>query len=147
MSYIVSSIPGRIAVRHPLLRDAKRLATLAARLRDLDHVSTVCSSPRAGRLVLHFDASQVAVSTLENLVDTLCQEELALAQPSPLHAKASPPQGMRLNRYAKAVMLTSLGASLTYAALSRKRLHTAYGAIFLGGLAVHLLAHRRRLLR
>ncbi|MCK2096025.1 heavy-metal-associated domain-containing protein [Thauera aromatica] len=141
MTHIVSALPGRIRIRGKPLRNTERLAALAAALGRLDAVHSVTPNPKAGSVVLLYDASAVEVDELEAEVEALTDAEVAR------HYASGPRSArMRINRYAKAGMLGSLAASLALAATGNKRWHAATGALFVAGLLVHLTVHRRRLL-
>jgi len=142
MSRIVSSLPGRIRVRDRVLRNRVRLERLEAALIKIEGVTSLQSNSGAGSVVLHFDAARADAERLEAAVDTAV--DAVLATPLPAGKRSVK---MRVNRYAKVGMLTSLTTSLVLAAAGQKRWHAVTGAIFVACLGVHLGVHRRSLLR
>ncbi len=139
MNRIVSSLPGRIRVRLPQLRDAARLARLHDALAACHEVRDCQFNPATGSLLLHYDPAACDPQAMENLVDEAVDAELAAPRPET--------PAIRANRASKRIMLGSLAISLGYAALGRKRPHIIAGGIFLAALAVHLSVHRKRLLK
>lgn len=139
MSRIASSIPGRIRVRDPQLRQAERLERLRAVLAAGEGVTSSEINPTTGSLLLGYDAATVAPEIMEALVDAAVDAELAAPRPDTAEA--------RLNRYAKRGMLASLALSLAFAAAGKKRWHVLSGGLFLAGLGLHLAVNRKRLLR
>ncbi|APR04492.1 HMA2 domain-containing protein [Thauera chlorobenzoica] len=142
MTHIVSALPGRIRIRGKPLRSIERLAALAAALGRLDAVHSVTPNPKAGSLVLIYDAAAVEATEFEAEVEALTDAEVAR------HYAGGPRSTrMQINRYAKVGMLGSLAASLAFAATGHKRWHAATGSLFVAALLVHLTVHRRHLLR
>lgn len=146
MTVFASVLPGRIRLRHPLLRDAVRHRDLAARLRPL---AVVDGNPVVGSLLLRFDpADPDAEARIRAEVAAVLPSTSVPAAPSP-----SPPRRKRkrsakwdVNRIAKLGAVASLALSL--AALGgSKRLHAQAGAVFVVLMAVHMAVHRRHLFR
>lgn len=144
MARIVSSLPGRIRLRDPALRQADRLARLSAVLQALAGVQAVEGNVKAGSLVLRYEAAGADVDAMEAAVESAADAEFARPRPG---LNLQPSTRVRINRYAKRGMLISLAASLALAAAGRKRWHAATGGVFVAFLAAHLLVHRRHLLR
>lgn len=142
MTHIVSSIPGRIRIRAPGLRNPGCLARLEQTLATVEGVLTVEGNPAAASLVVHFDAATLVTEEVEALVEQCVDDELS--QP---RSKYRPSTRVRINRAAKYGMLGSLAASLAFAAAGNKRWHAATGVVFIACLGIHLGVHRRHLLR
>lgn len=142
MTRIVASIPGRIRLRDPALRQAARLARLAASLQTLAGVRAVDGNPGAGSIVIHYDAAAASVDAMEAAIEQAAERALTEAR-----SNYRPSTRVRINRYAKRGMLLTLSTSLALAALGQKRWHALAGGAFIGCLGVHLLVHRRNLLR
>ncbi len=142
MSRIVSTLPGRIRVRDAALRNPARLARLAAALGALGGVRSVQPNAGAGSIVLYYDVVGADIEAMEHAVDAATDAELAAPRPAGRRSSR-----VRINRYAKAGMLGSLGASLVFAAAGAKRWHVVTGGMFVACLAVHIGVHRRHLLR
>jgi len=138
MSRIVSALPGRIRIRDRALRDRARLARIEEALAGFEGIDSLQPNPRAGSLVLHFDAARVEIEALEAAVDA------ELARP---HAPRRRSLKMQVNRGAKLGMLGSLAASLALAAAGKKSWHAVTGGLFVACLGVHLAVHRRSILR
>lgn len=143
MSLIVSALPGRIRVRDPRLRQPARLERLRASLAALAGVAHIEVNGRAGSLLLHYDPQQIGCDELEARVD---RATLAALRVQPATGK-SRVRLLRTNRWAKLGMLASLSGSLALLALGQKRGHALAGGLFVAGLGLHLLVHRRHLLR
>lgn len=154
---IASSIPGRLRLRHTLLRDPARLARLGEDIGRWPQVSEVNANARTGSLLVRYDAAALREAECARR----CAEAVAGLLPAPLAdaespaptataARASRRAGtsrVRANRLAKGGMLASLAASMVLAAMGAKRLHIWTGVFFLHALGVHLWVHRRNLLR
>lgn len=161
MNLIASSLPGRLRLRAPALRQATARRALADRLLALPGALSVTDTPRAGSLVLTYDAGRAVLADMERAAmdaagilgtsptDTAAAEDgmpPVAAQPEG-DGKARPSARVRLNRQAKRGMLVSLVASMVLAAAGARRWHVLTGGAFLVFLAAHLAVHRRHLLR
>jgi len=142
MTRVVSSLPGRIRLRDPALRQPDRLERLCAALQAMEAVLMVEANLKAGSVVFRYDATEVDVEAVEAAVERAAEAEIS--RPRPAHR---PSARVRINRYAKRGMLASLGASLILAAAGQKRWHILTGGAFVACLAVHLVVHRRHLVR
>jgi len=142
MNRIVSSLPGRIRVRDKRLRHRARLELLELDLSKLPAVTELQTNAGAGSIVVNFDAEQVDPATLENQVDAAVDKALDAPLDKPVRSMT-----MRVNRYAKVGMLSSLTTSLALAAVGRKRGHAIAGGVFIACLGVHLTTHNKSLLR
>jgi hypothetical protein len=165
MTSIASSIPGRLRLRDRALRDDARLDALGAAAARWRGVTDVEINPRAGSLLIHYDAVRLAPATCEARAVAAAAKLLGrntqasvresvekrakvgagetVAQP---HHPGGTPR-VRVNRWAKRAMLASLAISLLLAGAGRKRWHFLTGAVFLHALALHLWVHRRHILR
>lgn len=139
MSRIASSLPGRIRVRDPQLRQPGRLERLRDMLAAGEGVASTEINPVTGSLLLHYNAATTPPEIMESFVDLAVDAELAAPRPETAYT--------RLNRYAKRGMLGSLALSLAFAAAGHKRWHIVGGGLFLVALGAHLMVHRERLLR
>lgn len=170
MSCIVSSIPGRIRLRHARLQSAVQCSALCGVLEKVDGVTRTTANPKAGSIVVVYDPRHCTAAAMEVALEaavaghgdaawtsatapkrgttTTATAKAAATPPSAsaprLHA---PSTRVRVNRLAKRGMLLGLGASLALAALGNKRWHAATGLVFVACLAAHLTVHRRHLLR
>lgn len=142
MTRIVSSVPGRIRLRDPALRQSDRLERLTVALTALEGMLAVEGNVKAGSLILRYEAAGRDVEAIEELVESLVDAEFSRPRPG-----LKPSTRVRLNRYAKRGMAVSLGASLALAAAGYKRWHILTGGAFVACLAVHLAVHRRHLFR
>jgi hypothetical protein len=141
-SQIKSHLPGRLRLRDRRW-DPTRLEALEADLLRLDGIIVVETNPRIGSLLVRYDPEILPSATVDVwLTDRLPPEDSSDPAPpsTPLVTSRD------ANRFAKyglfastAVMLLALGTS--------KRLHAAAGGLNLAFLLVHLLHHRRSLLR
>lgn len=143
MNPFVSVLPGRIRLRHPLLRQAAVREALAERLRPL---ATVESHAATGSLLLRFDPAD------GELVGRLRSEVAAILPDAPTaSAPALPRAGQRgrlkpkwrLNQAAKIGAIASMAVSLAALGSSRK-LHARAGQVFLLMAATHIAMHWRR---
>lgn len=145
---IVSSIAGRLRLRHPVLRQPKRLAQLEQELSAWLGVLVCTSNARTGSLLLHYDVTVLAPTECERRALAALQAFLPAApaqSPRPAGPKGS--TRVRANRWAKSGMLLSLAATLLLAAAGAKRWHTVGGLLFLHALGVHLWVHRHHVLK
>jgi len=155
MHCIASSIPGRLRLRHALLRDPARLARLVGDFRQWPHVGEVSANVRTGSLLVHYDAAALSESECARrcaaaVTGLLPAPPRDAAPPIPVATRAERRAGsprVHANRLAKAGMLAGLAASMVVAAMGAKRLHIWTGVFFLHALGVHLWVHRRKLLR
>ena len=145
----VSVLPGRIRLRHPLLRDTGRHRALTARLLPL---ALVEGNPVIGSLLLRFDPADPGM-------ETRIRAEVAAVLPidpsAPASPRASPHMGTRIalpqphkakwqiNRAAKIGAVASMAVSLAALGSSRK-LHAQAGAVFVMMMLTHMATHWRR---
>ena len=149
VSPVVSSLPGRLRLRHASLRQPARLEQLRQTLAAWPESRAIQANPATGSLLLSYDVAARPQSECEQR----CEAALAALLPPPatpaaLQApRASRTQTLRANRLAKRGMLASLAASMALAAVGAKRSHIWTGVVFLHALGVHLWVYRRSLLR
>ena len=145
----VSILPGRIRLRHPLLRDTSRHRDLTARLLPLVQVE---GNPVIGSLLLRFDPTDTGM-------ETRIRAEVATVLPidpsPPTTPRSSPHMGKRIalpqphkakwqiNRAAKIGAVASMAVSLAALGSSRK-LHVQAGAVFVMMMLTHMATHWRR---
>ncbi|MDR2165186.1 MAG: hypothetical protein LBO79_06085 [Zoogloeaceae bacterium] len=139
MALIVSSIPGRIRIRHKAFSSPQRGARAKAALLALDGVGHVEVHADAASLIVHYDAGTIPVEAMEIAVDAIADAELNLPRDGQERTAT-------LNRYAKYGMLSSLAVSLLLAANGARRAHALAGGVFIACLGLHLLHHRARVL-
>lgn len=141
MIHIVSSLPGRIRLRHPALRESLRLERLRAELAALEGVSSVRANAAAGSLVVGY-AAEFDAGRMEAAVAAAAAATIG-ARHAPLRVRHA---RVRSNTIVNRGMLGSLAASLLALAVG-KRWHAVSGGVFLAFLVLHLASHRRQLLR
>lgn len=142
MHLIASSQPGRVRLRNAALRDPQRLERLHGSLAKWKGVLGVETNPKAGSVVVRYDATRLERRHIEARIEAVAAAELA--RPLPQRGRIT---RVQVNRYAKRGMLASLAVSLLLAAAGLKRWHAASGGVFLASLLVHLAVHRRHVLR
>lgn len=163
MGLIASSLPGRLRLRAPALRQTTARRTLADRLMSLVGALDVVENPRAGSLVLNYDAKRVDATTIERAAvgaaralgmvpstgkpPKVVTKQARTSAPSPAKRAVSPSLRVRANRVAKRGMLGSLMVSMALAAAGSRRWHVISAGAFLAFLALHLTVHRRHVLR
>jgi len=135
------TLPGRIRLRHPALRDQARAEDARARLSAVPHVSQVSASPRTGSLLVRHAAGKDA--KLLAALDKLLAELDAAPGCAAVGGKGA--KRPVWPRYAKFGMMASLSTSLVLAALGRERAHIVTGLVFAACLSGHLTHHRKRL--
>lgn len=145
----VSVLPGRIRLRHPLLRDAGRHRDLTTRLQALAQVE---GNPAIGSLLLYFDPTDTGTETR---IRAEVAAVLPIDPPPPSTARSSPHRGKRIalpqphkakwqiNRVAKIGAVASMAVSLAALGTSRK-LHAQAGALFVVMMLTHMATHWRR---
>jgi hypothetical protein len=161
MSLIASSIPGRLRLRDRALRDDARLDALGVAVGRWRGVTDVEINLRAGSLLIHYDVARLtpaacetrAVAATAKLLGSNARESVKKRTKlgaDETVAQLDHPGGtprVRVNRWAKRAMLTSLAISLLLAGAGSKRWHWLTGVVFLHALAAHLWVHRRHILR
>lgn len=135
------TLPGRIRLRHPALRDQTRAEDARARLAAVPHVMEVAASPRTGSLLVRHAPGKDA--TLLAALDTLTAELDAAPGCAVMGGKGA--KRPIWPRYAKFGMMAALSTSLVLAALGRERAHIVTGLVFAACLSGHLTHHRKRL--
>jgi hypothetical protein len=145
---IVSSLPGRLRLRHAVLRQPAVNAALSAEIAGWAGVTAATGNAATGGLLVLYDAGGVSRAIVESRAKGRVLSHVAGAaeqdaddEPTDLWEAIG-----AFNRPAKIGMLATLGASLMALTVSR-RAHAAFGGAYLGLLAVHLLKHRRKLVR
>ncbi|AWJ86916.1 hypothetical protein TSH58p_26185 (plasmid) [Azospirillum sp. TSH58] len=153
-SPIASAVPGRIRVRHPLLRRADRFQEALGSLESLDSVRITGSNPAVGSFLLSYDPAAVAPDDARSQVEALLSAVLHPAEapppdtPAPAPAAASKPAApelkWRINRAAKIGMMGSMAATLAALGVG-KRVHAGFGTLFVAFMLVHMTVQRKRL--
>lgn len=139
---IVASVPGRLRVRDAGLRNPLRMARLEATLAGLEGISSIECNPRIGSVILHYGIEHTDMDAFESQVERAVDAELRAARPTGNRSLR-----VKVNRVAKAGMLSSLAASLALVAAGNKKWHAVSGGVFVACLGVHLGIHRRHILR
>jgi hypothetical protein len=154
MNPIASSIPGRLRLRAPGLRNPARLESLHAAIAKWSGVLAVETNPKAGSLLVRYDVRHLERTRIEARAATAAAKVLGThatkvgaggTAADARHHGGTP--RVKANRWAKRGMLASLTVSLLLAAAGTKRWHALAGVAFMHALAVHLWAHRRHILR
>jgi hypothetical protein len=143
LAQIASSIPGRLRLRDPALREESTLPQVLVRLQALPGVLRVARNPQAASVTLHYD-SQMTSPVIFAAAALKVFTPSAVAEPAVASRRE---WRRRANRYAKYGAIASLVTSLAFAAAGRKRAHTLTGGVFLAFLGLHMAIHRRNLLR
>ncbi|NYZ13655.1 hypothetical protein HL658_13965 [Azospirillum sp. RWY-5-1] len=152
-SPIASALPGRIRLRHPLLRQPDRLRDAAARLAQLEGLRVAESNPAVGSLLVLYDPAALDPATVEAAVTAALEPVLhpgdapaadPEAGPPPAHGREVPDLKRRINRAAKIGMMGSMAATLAALAVG-KRLHAGAGTLFVALMLVHMTVQRKRL--
>lgn len=140
---VVSTVSGRLRVRSRRLKSPAFARELAAKLGLQPGVLEVHPNPAASSLAVLFDADEVDLEQLEDEIESLCDARTAPTGRAKGGARLSP----SVNRIAKIGMVSSLGTSMAFAALGRKKPHIAFGTAFLAFAGVHMFHYSNRLLR
>lgn len=155
-SPIASAVPGRVRVRHPLLRRAGRVHAVAARLEAIPGVRVAAVDPVVGSLLALYDPDACDPGDAERRIAAAA---VAVLDPGPGPEDAPEPgagpgvepsgrgRGIkrRINRAAKIGMMGSMALSLGALGVG-KRLHAGAGAVFVALMLTHMAVHRKRLL-
>jgi hypothetical protein len=149
MPSIASAIPGRIRLRFSNVETGQQLEAFSLSCREQSAVTSVRINLPARSLILHFDPDTCPLATMLEWLETrLTVVGKAAAVSTPAKPGKRPrPLKLRINRVAKIGAISSLTASMIWAATGNKRLHIVSGAVFLGFLAVHMGVYRRNLVR
>jgi hypothetical protein len=160
VNVFVSVLPGRIRLRHTLLRERSCHAELCNRLRALVDLE---SDPTIGSLLLRYDPADTAMEariraevdavllavrsrgqtqTQDPDAHSTASENAPLVRHHPrrIHARS------RINRVAKIGALAGMAASLVALGVSRK-LHAQIGVLAVAMTLTHAAMHWRRTLR
>jgi len=160
VNVFVSVLPGRIRLRHPVLRNRSRHTELCDRLRAYVDLA---SDPTIGSLLLRYDPadtdmeariraevdallrvaqSRVPTKTQELEAHPTASENAPTIRPGPrrIHAQS------RINRVAKVGALAGIAASLAALGVSRK-LHAQIGVLAVAMTLTHAAMHWRRTFR
>ncbi|MFC5357445.1 hypothetical protein [Azospirillum himalayense] len=152
-SPIASAVPGRIRVRHPLLRRTDRFQEALGRLETLDAVRVTGSNPAVGSVLLSYDPAVVTPDDARSQVEALLSAVLHPAEappsaeaPAPVveSKPATPELKWRINRAAKIGMMGSMAATLAALGVG-KRVHAGFGTLFVAFMLVHMTVQRKRL--
>lgn len=144
-----SVLPGRIRLRHPLLRDSRRHAALTARLAPL---AAIEGDAAVGSLLLRFDPAQRDMPARIRAEVAAVWPKAAVAPTSALvpaprrHKPRKNKAKWEVNRAAKIGAILSMAVSLAALGSSRK-LHAQAGVVFLGMMLTHMAVHWRRTLK
>lgn len=152
---LVSALPGRMRLRHPLLRRPGHNRDLAERLAALDGLRVAESSTTAGSLLVLYDPACVdrAVAEAHATASAAAVLGTTHAAPEPAESPAPAPQTggqggqsltRRVNRAAKIGMMGSMAATLAALGVG-KRVHAGAGAAFVAMMLVHMAIQRKRL--
>ncbi|MFT3848557.1 MAG: hypothetical protein QM739_07695 [Propionivibrio sp.] len=145
MQQIVSAVPGRLRIKDARFCDARIAADFVQCLQQAaanDGAFSTRINSGAESVVVQYDASRIEPREARARVEAALSEIAG----RPAHRKGRS-RRMRVNRYAKIGALTSLAASMAFAAAGHKRLHVITGMAFLAFLSAHLLVFRRTLVR
>ncbi|CAO3453709.1 hypothetical protein [Azospirillum argentinense] len=152
-SPIASAVPGRIRVRHPLLRRTDRFQEALAGLEALDAIRVSGSNPAVGSVLLSYDPAAVTPDDARSQVEALLSAVLHPAAASPVPddpvsaaevKPAAPERKWRINRAAKIGMMGSMAATLAALGVG-KRVHAGFGTLFVAFMLVHMTVQRKRL--
>lgn len=150
---LAASIPGRLRIKLEGVSVTK-LKRCQQCIDALPDVTGTLLRVDASSLVVFYLASSPQAA-MEQQVLALCRElacvssELAHApSPAPVRARSHRAAWRRrANRTAKVVGITALPLSIALVYAGNKRLHAMTGWLFVTALAVHLLIHRKNVLR
>lgn len=142
--FVVSRIPGRLRLRHDVLRAPERNRALRADVAGWEGVVSVDGNPAAGSVLIHYDPAILPPAAIEaRLAERL--DAVPGTRRTHRHRRKNAAAWKDINVPVKAGMLASLAVSLLALGTSR-RLHAGAGALYLGFLLLHLAAYRRTLL-
>jgi len=153
-----SVLPGRIRLRHPMLRNRKALAQFVERLGKFANVD---SNPAVGSLLLRFDPAdaeakariRAEVAAILGDLDPTRPAEAPDPEEDPNEVPPPPGPARRrraakweLNRVAKIGSAAAMAVSLAALSSSRK-LHAQAGALSVALMLAHIAVHWRRTFR
>jgi len=141
MKRIVSAVPGRFRIKDSAFGEAAVSDKIVERLKQEVSVLSTRVNNGANSIVVHYDEGRMLATDMHQRTEQLLAELLGK---SPTHRRRRSKR-LRINRYAKIGALTSLAASMAFAASGHKRLHGVTGSVFLACLGVHLAVFRRTL--
>lgn len=150
---VASRLPGRLRLRGDALRQPRRNGELRALFAEWDGVVAAEGTPATGGMLLRYDPSRIAPADIEARALAVVNPSPA-PPPAPIRAQAAhrypiKPPAMKpasARRLVNIGMLASMAGSLIALAYGKK-LHALIGVAHLGFLALHLVDHRRKLIR
>lgn len=171
---VASRLPGRLRLRGDVLRQPRRNQELRTRIAAWEGVTAAEGNPATGGLLLRYDPARLDPAQLEARALALVDPPPAPPQAQPQQAQfshATPPYHygahshphrypVKRSAAAKAganpratarrltniAMLATMAGSLAALAWGKK-LHALIGMAHVGFLALHLIDHRRKLIR
>jgi len=174
MNVIASSIPGRLRLRHAVLRHSDVLQEAQQIVRAWPEIWNVDVNAKSGSLVVLYPPDPALQPNYEKLgVELMARftnlstntnayglEQAPKNHPSQdrvntsnssekekVSHKSAAARGKQINRVAKRTMMASLAASMLAAAVGTKKMHIWTGLIFMHALGAHLWFYRRTLLK
>ncbi|NEV76895.1 hypothetical protein DYI24_07540 [Rhodopseudomonas sp. BR0C11] len=151
-SAFVSVLPGRIRLRHRMLRDRSRYAALDNKLRTLVAVD---GDPAIGSFLLRYDPADTAMEArIRAEVAAVWATMAPVGTPDSPTAANDPIQRLRrraqtrstINRVAKVGALAGMAGTVATLGVSRK-LHAQMGVVAIAATLTHLAVHWRRTFR
>lgn len=164
---VASRLPGRLRLRGDALRQPRRNEALRARFAAWEGVTAAEGNPATGGLLLRYDPARLDPAELEARALAAIDPQPASPQPtpapvsSPHHRAHGHPHRFPVRRPAakpavspratarrltNIAMLATMAGSLAALAWGKK-LHALIGMAHVGFLALHLIDHRRKLIR
>lgn len=153
---VASRLPGRLRLRGDALRQPRRNAELRTLFAGWDGVIAAEGAPATGGILLRYDPARVAPADIEARALAAVdpppippQTPLAAVRVSAAHRYPIKPPAIKpvsARRLVNIGMLASMAGSLIALAYGKK-LHALIGVAHLGFLALHLVDHRRKLIR
>lgn len=134
---LVSSLPGRLRVRHDLFTDHNLSLDIHKQVASINGVHSASINTSTGSMLVVYDTKVLALQEAENSILGIL----------PVKTSAKSPKNWNRGKLAKRGMLACLGISLTMAALDEEDIHILFGLGFIGFLGLHLNIHKKRIFK
>lgn len=144
---IRSVTPGRVRVRHDTLKNGEHAEKVRLFFAEKEGVRSVVVNPRTGSLLLEYDPARLEplhlLAFVEELQQTLNIDFSEKARKNRNCLLSCLWGGVTPRRLENRGMLLSLGASVACILAGRGTGHAAFGWMFLGLSALHVMRNRR----
>ncbi|MBR5346401.1 MAG: cation transporter [Deltaproteobacteria bacterium] len=142
-NFITSSVPGRMRIRHPALRNERDALRLSNLLQAQSGILDITGNRRTGSLLVEYDSRATrpgdVLAVFGNWLARTGQSSAALP------AKASMTNRRAAIRCLNRGMLATLTFSVIMSMMGRTKAHVVSGGLFTAGALIHTWLNRKTL--